>query len=159
MVALADGDNEQRHQSTSRKLKAISVDEIIYATAIAHDADRLQYAQFRSQAAGHDMAAWLCRRWTGATLEELGNAFWLSGTGSISNLVRRAERRRNASRVLSHHQHETEKALTLNTQHKGASSLGSMHCGRQNSHEVATVPSCGREPNATYFATSRVDFM
>ncbi|WP_149752784.1 hypothetical protein [Rubripirellula obstinata] len=95
-----------------------SVEEIINATAIAHEADPSQYAQFRSQAAGRDMAAWLCRRWTGATLEELGNAFGLSGTGSVSNLVRRAERRRNASREWTHRQHEIEKPLTLNTQHK-----------------------------------------
>ena len=118
MVELADGEDEQKHQSTSRRLKTVSVHELIAATAKAHDVNPLQYAQFRSQAAGREMAAWLCRRWTGATLQELGEAFGLSGIGSVSNLVRRAEQRRKESKAWITRQHEIEKSLSLNTQHK-----------------------------------------
>ena len=85
MVALASGDDEQRHRSTSRRLKSVSVQEIVDATAAAHGVQPSQYAEFRSQAPGRDMAAWLCRRWTGATLTELGSAFGLRGTGSVSS--------------------------------------------------------------------------
>jgi len=99
-------------------LRSVSVEDVIGATAKAHDVDPSQYAQFRCQAAGRDMAAWLCRRWTGATLQELGPAFGLSGTGSVSNLVRRAERRRKESRAWVRRQHEIERSLALNTQHK-----------------------------------------
>lgn len=118
MVSLAEGDNEPRHQSTSRRLRAVSVAEIIDATARAHNVDPSDYAQFRSGAAGRDMAAWLCRQWTGATLEELGTAFGLRGTGSVSNLVRRAEGRRKESREWIDRQRKIEHTLALNTQHK-----------------------------------------
>jgi len=52
---------------------------------------------FRNSAAGRDMAAWLCRRWSGATLRDLGTCFGLEGTDSVSNLARRAEIRYNES--------------------------------------------------------------
>ncbi len=73
------------------------MDEILRATASHHGVDASQYAVFRSSAAGRDMAAWLCRRWTGATLAELGPSFGLTGTDSVSNLVRRAETRHKES--------------------------------------------------------------
>ena len=97
MLDLAAGDNEHRHRSTSRRLKSVSVEEIVTATASAHGVESSEYAVFRSGAAGRDMAAWLCRRWTGATLGELGSWFGLQGTDSVSNLVRRAGARHKAS--------------------------------------------------------------
>jgi putative transposase len=118
MLALAEGDNEKKHRSTSRRLRSVSADEIIQATAAEHGVSGTQYAQFRSRAAGRDMAAWLCRQWTGVTLEELGTHFGVSGTGSVSNLVRRAEQRREKSRSWSTRQHKIEKTLGLKTQHK-----------------------------------------
>lgn len=41
-------------------------------TAAHHVVDAGGYAAFRSLAARRDMAAWLCRRWTGETLAQLG---------------------------------------------------------------------------------------
>ena len=93
MVALAEGPNRLRYESTSRRLRCVSVEDILAATASVHGVDSSQYAAFRSPASGRDMAAWLCRRWTGATLSELGPFFGLIGTDSVSNLVRRAEKR------------------------------------------------------------------
>jgi putative transposase len=66
MVALAEGADRQRHESTSQRLQSVSVEEIVEATSCRHGEDASQYARFRSSAAGRDMAAWLCRRWTGA---------------------------------------------------------------------------------------------
>jgi chromosomal replication initiation ATPase DnaA len=97
MVALAEGTDRHRHKSASRRLHSVSVDEILSATASHHGVDASQYAVFRSSAAGRDMAAWLCRRWTGATLAELGPSFGLTGTDSVSNLARRAEKRHKES--------------------------------------------------------------
>ena len=68
MIAIADDGDRKRHESTSRRLQSVSVDEILDATAEYHGAEPSDYAKFRSQAPGRDMAAWLCRRWTGATL-------------------------------------------------------------------------------------------
>ncbi len=77
MVALAEGDDPHRHQSTSRRLRTVRVKDILSVTSMEHGVEPLDYAGFRSSAAGRDMAAWLCRRWTGATLAELGPAFGL----------------------------------------------------------------------------------
>ena len=118
IVALAEGSNRNRHQSTSRRLKTISVDEILQAVASHHEVEAESYAQFRSQAPGRDMAAWLCRKWTGATLRELGPCFGLAGVDSVSNLVRRAEKRYTESRKWKRTAREIEASLHLNTEHK-----------------------------------------
>lgn len=67
MVQLAEGSNAHRHRSTTRRIKSVSAEEMIEATASAHGVNSSEYAKFRSTAAGRDMAAWLCRRWSGAT--------------------------------------------------------------------------------------------
>jgi len=54
-VAVAEGSSSHRQRSTSRRLRSVSVQEILSATANAHGVDRSQYALFRSQAAGRDM--------------------------------------------------------------------------------------------------------
>jgi len=118
MIALAEGSDRTRHQSTSRRLKAVSVPEILKAVASHHDVTAEDYARFRSVAAGRDMAAWLCRKWTGATLRELGKSFGLGGTDSVSNLVRRAEARYNESRKWKQTVTKIERDLNLNTEHK-----------------------------------------
>ena len=118
MVALAEGTDRQRHESTSRRLHSVSVEEIVEATASRHGEDASQYAKFRSSATGRDMAAWLCRRWTGATLSQLGPTFGLTGTDSVSNLVRRAEHRHRQSSGWRKTVGEIEAALGLNTEHK-----------------------------------------
>ena len=76
------------------------------------------YATFRSSAAGRDMAAWLCRQWTGDSLQELGKHFGVEGIGSVSNLVRRAEQRRQKSRQWSTRLSQIETSLGLKTQNK-----------------------------------------
>lgn len=118
MIAIADGGDRKRHESTSRRLQSVSVDEILNATAEYHGVKPTDYAKFRSQASGRDMAAWLCRRWTGATLSDLGPAFGLAGVDSVSNLVRRAEKRRTESSKWRKTSKEIEDQLKLNTEHK-----------------------------------------
>ncbi|WP_040771223.1 hypothetical protein [Novipirellula maiorica] len=118
MVRLAEGSDEHRHRSTTRRIKNVSAVEIIEATASAHGVKSSEYAKFRSAAAGRDMAAWLCRRWSGATLRELGPRFGLEGTDSVSNLVRRAEARYNESSNWRRQAREIEVVLRLNTEHK-----------------------------------------
>jgi chromosomal replication initiation ATPase DnaA len=90
------------------------VEEIIHATAREHGVEASDYATFRGRAAGRDMAAWLCRRWTGVSLEKFG----VEGIGSVSNLVRRAEQRRKTSSEWSTRQSKIETSLGLKTQHK-----------------------------------------
>ena len=118
MVALAEGSHPHRHQSTSRRLRTVGVQEILSVTASEHGVERSDYTGFRSPAAGRDMAAWLCRRWTGATLAELGPAFGLDGTDSVSNLVRRAEQHHKESATWQETATKIETDLGLNTEHK-----------------------------------------
>ena len=118
MVALAEGSNRSRHQSTIRRLKTVSVPEILTAVASHYDVVPTDYASFRSQAPGRDMAAWLCRKWTGATLRELGPYFGLGGIDSVSNLVRRAETRHSKSQTWKQTAGKIEADLGLNTENK-----------------------------------------
>jgi hypothetical protein len=118
MVAMAHGEDRKKHQSTSRRLKCVSAREVVEATAVAHGVGSSSYSKFRSQAPGREMAAWLCRQWTGATLDQLGPLFGVSGVGSVSNLVRRAERRRSRSTAWVRQAREIERSLGLNTQDK-----------------------------------------
>ena len=118
MLVLAEGNNDHRRQSASRRLRSVSVEEILLATANAHQVEPGEYSAFRSRAAGRDMAAWLCRRWTGATLTELGPSFGLQGTDSVSNLVRRAQKRHDESTKWRRSAKQIETNLGLNTEHK-----------------------------------------
>lgn len=118
MVRLSEGRHAHRHRSTIRRIKSVTVEEIISATAKAHRVESSEYARFRSAAAGRDMAAWLCRRWSGATLRELGPWFGLAGTDSVSNLVRRAEGRYKESSKWRRQAKQIETKLGLNTEHK-----------------------------------------
>ena len=118
MVALAEGTSRHRHESTSRRLRSVSVEEVLAATASQHGLQPSQYAAFRSQAAGRDMAAWLCRRWTGAALAGLGPSFGLTGTDSVSNLMRRAKKRHKQSASWRTTARKIEATLGLNTEHK-----------------------------------------
>ena len=64
MVLLAHSDDDRKRQRTSRRMKAVTPDEIIAVTAAYHEVDASDYVGFRAQAPGRDMAALLCRRWT-----------------------------------------------------------------------------------------------
>lgn len=118
MLELAEGGDETRHRSVSRRLRSVDPAELIEAVAEDHGVAASDYAVFRSSAPGRDMAAWLCRRWTGATLAELGEAFGVSGIGSVSGLVRRAERRHAQSPSWRRRAASIEDRLQLKTQCK-----------------------------------------
>ncbi|EMI15477.1 protein containing DUF1568 [Rhodopirellula maiorica SM1] len=90
MIALA-GDGTENGTPRNRKLRRVEPQSILDATAKEFGCDASEYAVYRSGAPGRALAAWLCRRWTSATLPELGPLFGLSGTGSVSNLTRTAE--------------------------------------------------------------------
>ncbi|MEQ1904082.1 MAG: hypothetical protein ABL888_07870 [Pirellulaceae bacterium] len=64
---------------------------------------------------GRNMAAWLCREWTSATLSERSPHFGLGGVDNVSNLVRRGREKvqrvakmaasRNADRMRAESEH------------------------------------------------------
>ncbi len=73
-----------------------------------------EYVGFRSGAAGRDMAAYLCRRYTSATLRELSERFGLSHPDSASDLIRRDAKRIEKSKEAVRQQKAIEKKLELN---------------------------------------------
>jgi len=87
-------------------LKAIGCDQILSVVAKHHKVDPQEYIGFRSGAAGREMAAYLCRQWTGVSLAKLSAVFGLEHPDSSSNLVRRAKRRAEESS-------EYQKTITL----------------------------------------------
>lgn len=63
-IALAQSDDDQKRQRTSRRLKAVTADQIIVETAAYHDVCPAEYVGFRSVAVGHEVAALLSRAWS-----------------------------------------------------------------------------------------------
>ena len=118
MIELGEGADEAKHRAASLRIRSVTPQEVIAAVADAHGVEPDQYAGFRGGAAGQDMAAWLCRRWTGATLAEPGPLFGVPGEGSVSGLVRRAERRHGQSSAWRRTASDIEASLRLKTQCK-----------------------------------------
>jgi len=92
-IVLAQSDDDQKRQRTSRRLKAATAEQIIEETAFYHGVCSSEYIGFRSVAAGREIAALLCRRWAGETIASLSKRFGLAHPDSASNLIRRAKLR------------------------------------------------------------------
>ena len=92
-LALAASGDEPQSQRTSRRFNAVTVSEIIAATAAHHGVEPSEYIGFRSSAAGRELAALLCHRWTGESLSSLSKQFGLAHPDSSSNLIGRAKKR------------------------------------------------------------------
>ena len=120
MLLLAEGADEKKYRVTSRRLKSVSAQEVVEATAKVYGVKASDYTKFRCSAAGRDTAAWLCRQWTGTSLEGLSVFFGVEGTGSVSSLVRRAEQRRQRSKDWTTRHVKVEHVLSLNTQHQAS---------------------------------------
>jgi hypothetical protein len=97
MVAMAEKQDEGGRGGLRRRLGAITVDKVMAAVAEIHEVDPAEYVGFRSLAAGREMAALVCRRYTSATLAELSERFGLRHPDSSANLVRRAKQREDKS--------------------------------------------------------------
>jgi putative transposase len=114
VLAMAAGDDPLRNRRRIRRATPVDVQSIISATAASYQVDPEEYVGFRSGAAGRDLAAYLCRRYTRATLRELSERFGLSHPDSASDLVRRGAKQAKQSQKAKHHQKEIESKLGLN---------------------------------------------
>lgn len=90
MLQLAAGEDELKHRPRVRRTKIIEVDDVLAATASEYGVSAAAYVGFRSIAGGRDVAAYLCRRYTAATLVELLKRFGLRHSDSSSDMVKRA---------------------------------------------------------------------
>jgi REP element-mobilizing transposase RayT len=75
---------------SARRLANLPVESVIAAVADYYETTPEAFCRRRSTAPGRDLAAWLARRLTGATLRDLAEPFGLGHPDSVSNLVRRA---------------------------------------------------------------------
>lgn len=114
MVHLANRDDESQEVRRGIRKSTQSVDAVIAETAREYRVEPDDYVGFRSVAPGRDVAAYLCRRYTTATLAELSNAFGLSHRDSSGDLVRRARRAREENKELDRRICKIEKRLCLN---------------------------------------------
>jgi chromosomal replication initiation ATPase DnaA len=75
-----------------------------------------EYRGFRSGAGGRDIAAYLCRRYTTATLAELSACFGLGHPDSSSDLIQRAKKSLEAKSAVKHRRKRIEKWLGLKSE-------------------------------------------
>ena len=114
ILSMAAGDDPALHRRLVRRASPVSVDEIISATASQFSVIPVEYVGFRSGAAGRDMAAYLCRRYTGATLRELSERFGLSHPDSAADLIQRGAKSLEQSSEAVRHLTRIKKKLKLN---------------------------------------------
>jgi len=116
MVALAEGEDEKSRSRLRRRMGAVTVDEVMAAVAEIHEVEAEEYFGFRSLAAGREMAALLCRRYTSATLAQLSERFGLRHPDSSANLVRRAKKREEESAFYRRQIARAESQLAMKTE-------------------------------------------
>ena len=116
LLAMAGGEDPEINARRVRRTKALSAHQIIGIVAEHYSVDASGYREFRSPAGGRDLAAYLCRRYSGATLRELSIEFGLSHPDGSANLVRRAKARLKDSAELRKQCEQIERKLGLKTE-------------------------------------------
>jgi REP element-mobilizing transposase RayT len=116
LLATAEGEDFEINARRLRGTKALSAQQIIGIVAAHYGVDANGYREFRSPAGGRDLAAYLCRRYSGATLRELSIEFGLSHPDGSANLVRRAKARLKESAELRTQCQKIERKLGLKTE-------------------------------------------
>ncbi len=76
----------------ARRLGNLPLETVLAATAQHFKVDRAAFRERHSALLARDVAAWLARRLTAATLRDLAPEFGLTHPDSVSNLTRRAAR-------------------------------------------------------------------
>ena len=84
----------------ARRLRNVDPERVLEVVAAHYGVSAETFRQRRSGSQARDVAAWLARRLTTATLRELAADFGLNHPDSLHNLVRRIDRQVVASREL-----------------------------------------------------------
>ena len=75
----------------ARRLASASLAEALRVAAVHYGVDSASFSQKHSKLLARDLAAWLARRTTAATLRELAPPFGLTHPDSVRNLLHRAD--------------------------------------------------------------------
>ncbi len=113
MLLLAEGDDVQSNERRVRRTSVITVDDVLAATANEYGVAVEDYCEFRSGAGGRDLSAYLCRRYTTATLAELSSRFGLNHPDSASDMVKRAKKLVTENRAIVQRMQRIQKRLGL----------------------------------------------
>ncbi len=111
MLSLAEGDDTQRNERRVRRTSIITVDDVLRATDDEYGVAVEEYHGFRSRAGGRDLSAYLCRRYTTATLAELSERFGLKHPDSSSDMVKRAKKLVNENQAIARRMNRIQKQL------------------------------------------------
>ena len=84
----------------SRRLAGVPLSDVLEQTAEYYGVDVASFARKHSKQSSRDVAAWLARRLTVATLRELAEPFGLRHPDSVRGLLGRAEAAMNGSAKL-----------------------------------------------------------
>jgi len=76
----------------ARRLSNVGTETVLAAVAEYYGVSPTTFQERGHGDEHRDVAAWLTRRWTTATLRDLAESFGLNHPGSVSNLLRRADR-------------------------------------------------------------------
>jgi REP element-mobilizing transposase RayT len=109
LVGTAPGD---RSTAEVRQLLGRDPHAVIAAVADYYSVPLELFSRRHESHIARDVAAWLCRRHTEATLQELAAPFGLSGAMSVPNLTKRLEAKLARSPKLRRELNEIEKRLT-----------------------------------------------
>jgi REP element-mobilizing transposase RayT len=113
MLNLVAGESDSKHRRRVRRSAVVTVDEVLEATASEYGVSIQEYCGFRSGAGGRDVAAYLCRRYTPATLAELSERFGLGHPDSSSDMVKRARKTIESNPAIQKRVKRIEKFLGL----------------------------------------------
>ena len=105
------GYDAEEFERQIRRSSVITVDDVIENTAKEYGVSPAEYSGFRSSAGGRDVAAYLCRRFTSATLAELSERFGLGHPDSSSDMVKRATKLIKSNREVRKRAKRIEKSL------------------------------------------------
>jgi putative transposase len=114
MIRLASHENKSTNQHRVGRVSVITVDDVLIAVGKEYGVSPDTFCGFRSRAGGRDVAAYLCRQYTTATLAELSERFGLSHPDSSADLVKRAKKNRDANPELKKRIMRVEKRLERN---------------------------------------------
>ncbi|KAA1259143.1 chromosomal replication initiation protein [Rubripirellula obstinata] len=113
MLHLASSEEDSKHSRRVRRSSVVTPDAVLNATAQEYGVSPEEYCGFRSGAGGRDVAAYLCRRYTSATLAELSVRFGLGHPDSSSDMVKRAKKLIESNSAIKNRVKRIEKRLSL----------------------------------------------
>lgn len=98
MKRLVKSPRHEDEVPTVRRISGVSLDKVLRSTAAHYGVEVASFGRQRNKDQGRDVAAWLARQVTVATLRELMEPFGLSHPDSVRSLVNRAEAAMQRSR-------------------------------------------------------------